>query len=140
MKTFITILAAVVFIGLSSFEYRPIGVASRTVVASTAYQPSTSRYTNVTVSVQISCTISLTTGQAGSYSIQTSPDGTTYTTIQTITNSNSGSLTIGLNLTNTNGGTLNATVVPGGYYKLVTTTTTGTPTFTILNAAQEVSL
>lgn len=122
-------------------EYRPIVLSSRSVSANTAYQPSTTRYTEVQVSVQISCNLSLSGGAAGNWVIQTcSTSGGTYTTLQSITSSNTGSLTIGLNTTQISAGILVAVIQPGFYYKIVSTSTTGTATFSILNSAIETQL
>jgi|GEM_PF-2601037 hypothetical protein len=121
-------------------DFRPINVTTRSVATGTAYQPSTSRYTNVTVSVQVACALTLSGGAAGGVSLQTSPDNITYTTVQQLTNANSGTLTVGLGITNTNGAILSVMLPPGYYYKLVTNTTTGTPVFSVLTSAQEVQL
>lgn len=121
-------------------EYRPIIIGFRTVTAGTAYQPSTTRFVDVSISVQIACSVTLGGGQAGNYALQTSPDGVTYTTIAQMTNSSTGTLVVGLTLNNSNGCTLVAKLPPGYYYKLVSTTTTGTPTFSILTPAEETQL
>lgn len=121
-----------------AYEYRPIIVSYRTLTANTAYQPSLSRFTDVGVSVQIACNLSLTGGQAGNWVIQTSPtSGGTYTTIKTLPSSNTGTLTIGLNTTQISGGELRSTVPPTYWYRIVSTSTTGTATFSILNQAEE---
>lgn len=121
-------------------EYRPIIVSSRSVVIGTSYQPSTTRYTDVSVSVQVSCALTLSGGATGAISLQTSPNNSTWTTVQQITNANSGTLVIGVAITNTNGGDLQATVSPGYYYRLTSTTTTGTPGYSVLNNALETNL
>lgn len=121
-------------------EYRPIAVSDRTVAAGTAYVPSTSRYTSVSVSASVSCSLTITGGTAGSTALAISPDNITYTTKSQILNSSTGSLVVGVAVTNINGGPLTCTVPPGYYYKIINTTTTGTPTFSILTTAQETNL
>lgn len=122
------------------FEYRPIQVSFRSITAGTAYTPSVSRYTLVSIPVQIGCTVTLTGGAAGNYALQTSPDGTTYTTVAQLTNSSTGTLVVGLTLNNTNGASLAAVVPPNYFYKLVSTSTTGSPTFSILAQSEETLL
>ena len=104
---------------------------------SSAFQISPSRDALVFYSISIAATISLTTGQTGTVTLQMSPtSGGTYTTIGTLTNGNTGTLTIGLNLTQTQSAVLSC-VIPAGYYvKLVST---GTATNTIVSQ-QEVLL
>lgn len=135
----ILFLSAIAFTSLvyAKFEYKPIVISYRTVTAGTAYVPSTSRATNVKISVQIACQVSLTGGQAGNITLQTSPDNITYTTIAQITNSSTGTLVVGLTLNNSNGGELIGDVPAGYYYKIVNTSTTNTPTYSILTPAQE---
>lgn len=104
--------------------------ASRTF--NTAYQLSTTRYVTISPSAQISCNLSLSGGQAGTVSLQTSPDKITWTTVGQMTGSNVGTLTVGLNTTQVNGGQLYTVLQPAYWYQLLTTNTTGTPTFTML--------
>lgn len=115
---------------------RSFSVPSRA-LNSAAFQISASRDALVSYSIQISATISLTTGQTGTVILQMSPtSGGTYATIGTLTNGNTGTLTIGLNLTQTQSAVLSC-VIPAGYYvKLVST---GTATNTIVSQ-QEVLL
>lgn len=101
----------------------------------TAFQPSTTRMVEGKYTVQIACTISLTTGQSGTIVLQTSPDNITYTTVGTFTNTNTGTLTIGLALTTTNAMQLSA-FIPAGYYaKLVSS---GTGTFSYIGGTEQV--
>lgn len=113
----------------SRMEYRPIVVTSQSRALNTAYQPSLSRFTLVSCSVNITSTLSLSGGQSGTITLQSSPDNVTYTTIATATNNNTGSLTLGLNTSQAQSCTLTGTISPGYYYKL---TSTGTSTFSIL--------
>lgn len=121
-------------------EYRPTIYSERTVVASTSYQPSLSRDVKVDVPVSVACALSLSGGTTGQFNFQTSPDNSTWTTKTTFGCANTGSLTIGLNITNTNIGSLNWTVQKGNYYRITTTTSTGAPTYTITGVAGEEQL
>lgn len=98
----------------------------------TSRQPSTTRDTMVNASVDITSTISLTTGQIGKVALQYA-DNTGFTTnvvtVQSATNGNTGSLTIGLNLSQVYTAALTGIVPAGKYYRLVTTNITGTPTY-----------
>lgn len=98
----------------------------------TSRQPSTTRDTMVNASVDITSTISLTTGQNGKVALQYA-DNTGFTTnvvtVQSATNGNTGSLTIGLNLSQVYTAALTGIVPAGKYYRLVTTNITGTPTY-----------
>lgn len=90
----------------------------------TAYIISTTRRQLVKYTVSIVATISLTTGQTGLVSLQTSPDNITYTEIARFSNGNSGTLTIGLNLINTQIGQLVGNIPAGYYVKLISSGTT----------------
>ena len=114
-------------------EYRPIVVTSVTRALNTPYQPSTSRFTLVSISTTITSTLSLTGGQSGTVTLQISPDGVTYTTIETSTNNNTGTLTIGLNTSQAQSGDMSAVIPPNYYYKFVST---GTSTFSILTGQE----
>lgn len=98
----------------------------------TSRQPSATRDTMVNASVDITSTISLTTGQTGKVSLQYA-DNTGFTTnvvtVQSATNGNTGSLTIGLNLSQVYTAALTGIIPAGKYYRLVTTNVTGTPTY-----------
>lgn len=100
----------------------------------TAYQPSATRWTMATWSFQIDCNLSLTGGQEGTIQVQTSPDNATWTTKATLRNSNTGTLTIGLNTTQKGGNPVTILVAPNYYVRAITTNVTGTPTFTFVSA------
>lgn len=121
-------------------EYRPIVVSDRTVATGTSYQPSLTRATNVTVSASVSCALTISGGAAGNIVLAISPDNITFTTKSEILNSSIGTLVIGVAITNINGGPLSCTVPAGYYYKITTTSTTGTATFAVLTTAQETNL
>lgn len=81
-----------------------------------SFQVSCTRDSQVSYSVQVAATISLVTGQSGTVLLQVSPNGTTgWVTVGDFINGNTGSLTLGLNLTNTQAGQLSG-FVPAGYF------------------------
>lgn len=105
-----------------------------------AFQISTTQDAFVSYAVDVAATLSLVTGQTGTVTLQYADDSgftTNVKTIQASVNGNTGSLTIGLNLTQTATATVSGMVPAGKYAKLVTANTTGTPTFTF-KTAQEV--
>lgn len=126
--------------GIALPEYRPIVISDRTVVAGTSYRPSMSRAVSVSVSASVSCALTLGGGTSGNTVLAISPDDVTYTTKAEILNSSTGSLVIGVALTNINGSPLVCSVPVGYFYKITNTTTTGTPVFAILTTAQETQL
>jgi hypothetical protein len=98
-----------------------------------AYQVSATKYVDITISSSIVCTLSLSGGQSGNIQLQVSPNGTTgWKTWGTLVSSNTGTLTIGLNTSQSSGSPLFAPLAPGEYWRLATTNTTGTPTFSFL--------
>lgn len=113
--------------GIQAFPQRSVSNSSSRSLNS-SFQPSTTHDTFVSYSVQIACTLSLTTGQTGTISIQTSPNNSTWTEIGKFVNTNTGSLVIGLSLTNTNTGQLTA-YVPSGYYVKLVSSGTGISTY-----------
>lgn len=101
---------------------------------STAYQVSSGYMSEIKVSVSILCTLTLTTGQSGSVALQVSPNGTTgWVTAASVPSSNAGTLSIGVNTTQGGGGELSAILMPGYYWKLVTS---GTGTFAFTGGQQ----
>lgn len=105
-----------------------------------AYQISSTRPTTISVSVQISCNLSLTGGQAGNIQLQISANGSSgWITVSQLTASNTGTLTVGLNTTQISGGQLVYEGLPAGYYwRILTTNTTGTPTYTFNGGFEKV--
>lgn len=98
----------------------------------TSRQPSTTRDTMVNASVDITSTISLTTGQTGKVALQYADNtgfSTNVVTVQSATNGNTGSLTLGLNLSQVYTASLTGIIPAGKFYRLVTTNVTGTPTY-----------
>lgn len=107
-----------------------------------AFQISTTQDSLVSYSVDIASTISLTSGQTGTVYLRYADDSGHTTNVKEVArfvNGNSGTLTIGLNLTQSNTGTLTGMIPAGKYGKIVTENTSGTPTFTY-RSAQEVLL
>ena len=104
------------------------------------FQISSTQDALVSYSVDISTTLSLTTGQTGTVYLRTYSDSGCSTGTQEITrfvNGNTGTLTLGLNLTQNATGTLSGAVAAGKYVKMITENTVGSPTFTY-RSAQEV--
>lgn len=98
-----------------------------------AFQISTSSGVNVVYSIDISATLSLSGGQSGSVVLEIASDSGFTSNVQTLsqfTNSNSGTLTIGLNITQTNTAVLTGYIPTGYYARLRTINNTGSPTYT----------
>lgn len=114
--------------------------ANPTRTLNSAFQISTTQDAIVNYTVDIAATISLTSGQAGTVTLQYADDSgftTNVKTVQSSVNGNTGSLTLGLNLTQTATAALGGVIPTGKYVKIITANTTGTPTFT-MRSAQEV--
>lgn len=98
----------------------------------TARQASTTRDAFVSASVDITASLSLTTGQKGTVTLQYADDSgftTNVKTVQPMTNGNTGTLAIGLALGQMVTATVSGIVPAAKYYRLLTTNVTGTPTF-----------
>ncbi len=107
-----------------------------------AFQPSATRDSLVNYSVDISVSLSLTTGQAGTVYLEVASDSGFTTNVQELSrfaNANTGTLTIGLALVQTVTGTMSGYVPAGYYVRLRTQNNTSTPTFTY-RSGQEVLL
>jgi hypothetical protein len=98
----------------------------------TAYLMSTTKYVDVRISASISCQLSLTGGTTGTITIETSPNGTTWTAHATQPASNTGTLTIGLNTVQINPVFVSVMIPPNYYWRATTNSATGTATFTML--------
>lgn len=106
----------------------------------TAYQPSTSQDTFVSSAVDIACTLTLSGGQTGTVIFEIADDSGFTTNVQTVNstaNGNTGTLTIGLSLTQTATASVCGGVPKSKYYRLRSVNTTGTPTFT-MRSIQEI--
>lgn len=107
-----------------------------------AFQISVLQDVQVSYAVDIAATLSLTTGQTGTVVLEYADNSgmsTNVVTLQSAVNGNTGTLAIGLGLTQTATVTLTGIVPAGKYVRLRTVNTTGTPTFTF-RTAQEVLL
>lgn len=114
--------------------------ASRTL--NTIFQVSATRWTQVRYSVDISTTVSLTGSQVGRVVLEMATNAAFTTGVQELQsfgNGNSGTLVVGLVLTQLCTACLSGQVPPGNYVRLRTVNTTGTPTFTYVSG-QEVLL
>lgn len=121
-----------------SVPTRVFGFPSRSL--NSAFQVSTTQDAIVNYSVDVASTISLTSGQTGTVVLEYADDSGISTNVKTVmsgVNGNTGSLTIGLNLTDTNTITVSGVVPQSKYVRIRTVNTTGTPTFTF-RSAQEV--
>lgn len=118
---------------------RSISSPSRSL--NSAFQPNTTRDTLGTYAVDVSCALSLSGGQSGLVTLQYADDSaqsTNVVSVQSGANGNTGALTIGLNITQLCTVTVSGVIPAGKYAKLVTTNTTGAPTFTFKNAQETV--
>jgi len=104
-------------------------------IGNTGWQISASRNSEVNYSVSIATALSLTGGAAGYVSLETAADSGFTTSLQEIgrvTNSQTGTLTIGLALNQTISGALSGFVPAGNYVRLKSVNTTGTPTYAFI--------
>lgn len=106
----------------------------------TAFQISTTRDSNVYYSIDVTCTLSLSGGQTGTLILEIATNSAFTTGVQELgrfVNGNTGTLTVGLNITQDVTGQING-YVPANYWtRLRTVNTSGTPTFTY-KSGQEV--
>lgn len=108
----------------------------------TAFQIDASRNSIVSYTVDIGTSLTLTGGQTGTVTLQYADNSgmsTNLVTVQSAVNGNTGTLTVGLALTQTATASLTGVIPAGKYVRILTTNTAGTPTFTY-RAAQEVKL
>lgn len=111
--------------GMKTYNYPSLAV-------NTARQPSASYDTEVSISVPITATLSLTTGQTGTVTLQYADDSgftTNVVNVQSSVNGNTGTLTIGLGLSQQMSATLTGVIPAGKYYRYTETSNTGSPTF-----------
>lgn len=98
----------------------------------TSRQASTAQDASVSATVDITTTLSLTGGTTGKVELKYADDSAFTTNVKTVqgyTNSNTGSLTIGLNISQIGTASLKGMIPAAKYYRLVTTNVTGTPTY-----------
>lgn len=108
----------------------------------TAFQPSTTQDTLGFYSVSIASALSLTAGQLGTIVLEYADDSAFTTNVKTVgqvTNGNTGTLVIGLNTINTQGGVVSGVIPANKWARLRVVNTTGTPTSTSVGS-QEVQL
>lgn len=106
------------------------------------FQVSPSRWSNVRYSVDISTTVSLSGGAVGRVVLEMATNSAFTTGVQELQsfgNGNTGTLVIGLVLTQLGTACLSGQVPPGNYVRLRTVNTTGTPSFSYISG-QEVLL
>lgn len=97
-----------------------------------AFQMSTTAFVDINPCVNISCNLSLTSGQSGEAILEVSANGTSgWIAKGNISGSNTGTLTIGLNTTQITGGCMTLKLDPGWYWRIRTNNITGTPTYTM---------
>lgn len=115
---------------LSISMTRTQSAASRSL--NSAFRISTTKDCLVNYSVDVSCSITLTSGQSGTIFLEIASDSGFTQNVQELcrfVNANSGTLTIGLNLVQAVTGTLSG-FIPSTYYcRIRTANNTGTPTF-----------
>lgn len=105
-----------------------------------AFQISAGRAARVSYAVEVSCALTLVTGQQGTVYLEYADDSgftTNVVEVNRFVNGNTGTLAIGLALTQITAGTLAGVIPAGKYVRLRTQNNTGTPTFTF-RRAQEV--
>lgn len=121
----------------SSVDYiknKPAGRSQSTSSRSlnSIYQVSTTRDSLLSYSIDISCTLSLIGGQTGTVFLEMATNSGFTTGVQELgrfVNGNTGTLTIGLNISQNCTGNLNGYVPAGNYVRIRTENTVGTPTF-----------
>lgn len=119
---------------------RTQGPATRAL--NTAFQVSTTRGSDVFYSVGMICTLSLIGGQTGTIFLEIATNSAFTTGVQELgrfVNGNTGTLTIGLNISQEFGGQLSGYIPSGYWVRLRTANTSGTPTFSY-KSGQEVLL
>lgn len=108
-----------------------------------AFQVSSLRPQDVEYAVDISATISLTGGQSGTVFLEMANNSGftgTVTTLDEFTASNTGTLTLGLSLTQVITAKLSARNIPiGNYLRIRTSNNTGTPSFTYKRGRETVN-
>lgn len=116
--------------------------SSTTHSLNTCFQISTTRDVLAIYSVQMVSTLTLAGGTVGTIAIDTYDDSGCTTNLQTVgktTDGNTGTLTVGLNTSQTVADTLVGYIQAGKYVKISATSSTGTATFSYL-LGQEVQM
>lgn len=118
----------------------PRAFANPSRTLNSAFQISTARDAQVSYSVDISTALTLSGGQSGTVFVEYADDSgftTNVVEIGRFVNGNTGTLALGLAITQVNTATVAGIVPAGKYVRLRTANTTGTPTFTF-RSSQEV--
>jgi hypothetical protein len=108
----------------------------------TIFQPSTTHDVLANYSVDVTTSLTLATGQSGTVIFEIASDSAFTLNVQSLcsyTNANTGTLAVGLGLTQIGTGNLTGYIPLGYYARLRTVNNTSTPTFTLKNT-QEVLL
>lgn len=109
----------------------PTAIASGGRNFNQAYQISSTRPSKISVSSQMSCSLTLVSGASGEVILEISANGTSgWIYSGQISGSNTGTLTIGLNTAQITGGQLTEDLPSGYYWRLRTNNVSGTPTYT----------
>lgn len=113
--------------------------ANPTRTLNSAFQISATRDAEVSYSVNISAALSLAGGAVGTIILEYADDvgfTTNVKTVQSGVNGNSGTLTIGLGLTQLVTATVTGMVPAGKYVRISTANTSGSPAFTYLSGQE----
>lgn len=110
----------------------------------TAYQAATSTTngTFVSAGVNVATTLSLSGGSQGTVTLEYADNSgmtTNLHTVQASTNGNTGTLTLGLNISQTVTASVSGIIPTGKYWEILTTNVTGTPTYAIASD-QEIAM
>lgn len=121
--------------GIASPDYRPVVISDvGSNVLNTSYNCTLSpRWNIVNYSVSINAALTLSGGQTGTVILQSSPDNSTWTTICTAVNGNTGSLTIGLNTLNSQTVQMIGAIQPNYFYRL---SSSGTATMSVVGGRE----
>lgn len=120
---------------VSAGTNRSITGATRSI--NSAFQVSSTRDAIVSYTVDIACTLSITGGQVGTVTLEYADDSgisTNVVSVASTVNGNSGTLTIGLAITQTASAAVSGYIPIGKYVRIRTTNTTSTPNFTYRSA------
>lgn len=123
--------------GLTTSGYTLTDHNNSRAIGTTGFQVSTTVDSYVTYTGTVSCNLSLSGGAEGYILVQTSPDNSTWTTKGEIGGSNTGTLTVGLNTTQKNRGSVTLRIPKSYYVRIVSSTVTGTPTYTLSSTQSE---
>lgn len=111
-----------------------------TAAAANGFQVSSTRNADVTYSVTISTTVSLSGNAVGYTVLEISPTNSStagdWVEISRVASGQSGTLVIGLVLSQTGGGVINGSIPAGWYARLRSVNTSGTPTFTYISGQE----